>query len=59
MKDTAEEYLKMKVTEAVVTVPAYFTVAQKQATKVAGKIAGLNIKRIINEPTAAAIAFGQ
>ena len=49
----------MKVTEAVVTVPAYFTVAQKQATKVAGKIAGLNIKRIINEPTAAAIAFGQ
>jgi molecular chaperone DnaK len=58
MKQTAEDYLGEKVTEAVVTVPAYFNDAQRQATKDAGKIAGLNIKRIINEPTAAALAYG-
>ncbi len=58
MKQTAEDYLGEKVTEAVVTVPAYFNDAQRQATKDAGKIAGLEIKRIINEPTAAALAYG-
>lgn len=58
MKKTAEDYLGTEVTEAVVTVPAYFNDAQRQATKDAGKIAGLDVKRIINEPTAAALAFG-
>ena len=58
MKSTAEDYLGEEVTEAVVTVPAYFNDSQRQATKDAGKIAGLNVKRIINEPTAAALAFG-
>ena len=58
MKKTAEEYLGESVTEAVVTVPAYFNDAQRQATKDAGKIAGLDVKRIINEPTAAALAYG-
>ena len=58
MKQTAEDYLGEKVTEAVVTVPAYFNDAQRQATKDAGKIAGLDVKRIINEPTAAALAYG-
>jgi molecular chaperone DnaK len=58
MKKTAEDYLGYEVTEAVVTVPAYFNDSQRQATKDAGKIAGLEIKRIINEPTAAALAFG-
>jgi molecular chaperone DnaK len=58
MKSTAEDYLGEKVTEAVVTVPAYFNDSQRQATKDAGKIAGLDIKRIINEPTAAALAYG-
>lgn len=58
MKQTAEDYLGEDVTEAVVTVPAYFNDAQRQATKDAGKIAGLEVKRIINEPTAAALAFG-
>lgn len=58
MKDTAEKYLGEKVTEAVVTVPAYFNDAQRQATKDAGKIAGIDIKRIINEPTAAALSYG-
>ncbi len=58
MKQTAEEYLGEPVTEAVVTVPAYFNDAQRQATKDAGKIAGLNVQRIINEPTAAALAYG-
>ncbi len=58
MKQTAEEYLGEKVEDAVVTVPAYFNDSQRQATKDAGKIAGLNIKRIINEPTAAALAYG-
>lgn len=58
MKKTAEEYLGQEVTEAVVTVPAYFNDAQRQATKEAGEIAGLTIKRIINEPTAAALAYG-
>merc|ERR1712131_368009 len=58
MKKTAEEYLGTEVTHAVVTVPAYFNDAQRQATKDAGTIAGLNIMRIINEPTAAAIAYG-
>ncbi|WP_174891090.1 molecular chaperone DnaK [Candidatus Hamiltonella defensa] len=58
MKKTAEDYLGETVTEAVVTVPAYFNDAQRQATKDAGRIAGLEIKRIINEPTAAAIAYG-
>lgn len=58
MKETAEGYLGSKVGEAVVTVPAYFNDAQRQATKDAGKIAGLNVKRIINEPTAAALAYG-
>ena len=58
MKKTAEDYLGEKVTDAVVTVPAYFNDSQRQATKDAGKIAGLNIARIINEPTAAALAYG-
>ena len=58
MKLTAEEYLGEEVTDAVVTVPAYFNDAQRQATKDAGKIAGLNVQRIINEPTAAALAYG-
>lgn len=58
MKKVAEDYLGEKVTEAVITVPAYFNDAQRQATKDAGKIAGLDVKRIINEPTAAALAFG-
>jgi len=58
MKETAEKYLGSKVTNAVVTVPAYFNDAQRQATKDAGTIAGLNISRVINEPTAAAIAYG-
>lgn len=58
MKQTAEDYLGEKVTEAVITVPAYFNDSQRQATKDAGKIAGLEVKRIINEPTAAALAFG-
>jgi molecular chaperone DnaK len=58
MKKTAEDYLGEAVTEAVVTVPAYFNDAQRQATKDAGRIAGLDVKRIINEPTAAALAFG-
>jgi heat shock protein 1/8 len=58
MKETAEDYLGHPVTDAVVTVPAYFNDAQRQATKDAGTIAGLNVKRIINEPTAAAIAYG-
>lgn len=58
LKQVAEEYLGQKVTEAVITVPAYFNDAQRQATKDAGKIAGLDVKRIINEPTAAALAYG-
>lgn len=58
MKATAEDYLGEKVTDAVITVPAYFNDSQRQATKDAGKIAGLNVKRIINEPTAAALAYG-
>lgn len=58
MKETAEAYLGEKVTEAVITVPAYFNDAQRQATKDAGRIAGLDVKRIINEPTAAALAYG-
>ena len=58
MKKTAEDYLGSEVTEAVITVPAYFNDAQRQATKDAGKIAGLDVKRIINEPTAASLAFG-
>ncbi|MDR1837048.1 MAG: molecular chaperone DnaK, partial [Treponema sp.] len=58
MKKTAEDYLGESVTEAVITVPAYFNDAQRQATKDAGKIAGLDVKRIINEPTAASLAFG-
>ena len=58
LKKTAEDYLGATVTEAVITVPAYFNDAQRQATKDAGKIAGLNVRRIINEPTAAALAYG-
>ena len=58
LKSDAEAYLGQPVTEAVITVPAYFTDAQRQATKDAGKIAGLDVKRIINEPTAAALAYG-
>jgi molecular chaperone DnaK len=58
MKKTAEDYLGHPVTEAVITVPAYFNDSQRQATKDAGRIAGLEVKRIINEPTAAALAFG-
>ena len=58
MKKTAEDYLGSEVTEAVITVPAYFSDAQRQATKEAGEIAGLNVRRIVNEPTAAALAYG-
>ncbi|MCY3851953.1 MAG: Hsp70 family protein, partial [Gammaproteobacteria bacterium] len=58
MKQTAEEYLGEEVTEAVITVPAYFNDSQRQATKDAGRIAGLEVRRIINEPTAAALAYG-
>src|SRR5690625_6384896 len=58
MKQTAEDYLGEPVTEAVITVPAYFNDRQRKATKDAGQIAGLEVKRIINEPTAAALAFG-
>src|SRR3989344_334235 len=58
MKKTAEDYLGHEVSEAVITVPAYFNDAQRQATKEAGEIAGLKVKRIINEPTAAALAYG-
>ena len=58
MKKVAEDYLRQDVTEAVITVPAYFSDSQRQATKEAGKIAGLDVKRIINEPTAAALAYG-
>ena len=58
MKETAEAHLGEKVTQAVITVPAYFNDAQRQATKDAGKIAGLEVLRIINEPTAAALAYG-
>src|SRR5271156_100592 len=58
MKETAEAYLGETVTEAVITVPAYFNDSQRQATKDAGRISGLNVKRIINEPTAAALAYG-
>jgi molecular chaperone DnaK len=58
MKKTAEDYLGQTVTDAVITVPAYFNDQQRQATKEAGEIAGLNVKRIINEPTAAALAYG-
>ena len=58
MKKTAEEFLDQEVTEAVITVPAYFNDAQRQATKEAGEIAGLKVRRIINEPTAAALAYG-
>ena len=58
LKGYAEEYLGEKVDKAVITVPAYFNDAQRQATKDAGRIAGLEVKRIINEPTAAALAYG-
>ena len=58
LKSTAEEYLNEPVTEAIVTVPAYFDDSQRQATKDAGRIAGLDVRRIINEPTAAALAYG-
>src|SRR5207302_4908033 len=58
MKKTAEDYLGEPVTEAVITVPGYFNDSQRQATKDAGRIAGLEVKRIINEPTAAALAYG-
>ena len=58
MKKTAEDYLGAEVTDAVITVPAYFNDAQRQATKEAGEIAGLNVRRIVNEPTAAALAYG-
>jgi molecular chaperone DnaK len=58
MKQTAEDYLGEKVTDAVITVPAYFNDSQRQATKDAGRIAGLNVLRIINEPTAASLAYG-
>ncbi len=58
MRDTAEDYLGEKITDAVITVPAYFNDSQRQATKDAGRIAGLNVQRIINEPTAAALAYG-
>lgn len=58
MKETAEAYLGKTVNNAVVTVPAYFNDSQRQATKDAGKISGLNVLRIINEPTAAALAYG-
>lgn len=58
MKESAESYLGMPVTQAVITVPAYFNDSQRQATKDAGVIAGIDVRRIINEPTAAAIAYG-
>ena len=58
MKDIAEDYLGAEVEDAVVTVPAYFNDSQRQATRDAGTIAGLNVKKIINEPTAAALAYG-
>src|SRR6185437_1943669 len=58
LRKAAEDYLGQSVTEAVITVPAYFNDAQRQATKDAGKIAGLDVKRIVNEPTAAALAYG-
>ena len=58
LKKQAEDYLGAKVTDAVITVPAYFNDSQRQATKDAGKIAGLNVRRIINEPTAASLAYG-
>ncbi len=58
MKKTAEDYLRQEVTDAVITVPAYFSDSQRQATKEAGQIAGLNVQRIVNEPTAAALAYG-
>jgi molecular chaperone DnaK (HSP70) len=58
MKKTAEDYLGQEVTDAVITVPAYFSDSQRQATKEAGQIAGLNVRRIVNEPTAAALAYG-
>ena len=58
MKDIAESFIGKEVKHAVITVPAYFNDAQRQATKDAGKIAGLNVERIINEPTAASIAYG-
>ena len=58
MKETAEKYLGQAVTKAVITVPAYFNDSQRQATKDAGKIAGLEVLRIINEPTAASLAYG-
>jgi molecular chaperone DnaK (HSP70) len=58
MKETADSYLGKPCTSAVVTVPAYFNDSQRQATKDAGKISGLDVKRIINEPTAAALAYG-
>ena len=58
MKKTAEDYLGQEVTDAVITVPAYFSDSQRQATKEAGQIAGLNVQRIVNEPTAAALAYG-
>ena len=58
MKKTAEEYLGQEVSEAVITVPAYFNDSQRQATKEAGEVAGLKVRRIINEPTAAALAYG-
>ena len=58
LRDSAEAYLGEKITKAVITVPAYFNDAQRQATKNAGKIAGLEVERIINEPTAAALAYG-
>jgi len=58
MKETAEAYLGRKISQAVITVPAYFNDSQRQATKDAGRIAGLTVDRIINEPTAAALAFG-
>ena len=58
MKKTAEDYLGQEVTDAVITVPAYFSESQRQATKEAGEIAGLNVRRIVNEPTAASLAYG-
>ena len=58
LKSTAESYLGEKVTKAVITVPAYFNDSERQATKDAGRIAGLEVERIINEPTAAALAYG-
>ena len=58
LKSAAEEYLGESITEAVITVPAYFNDSQRQATKDAGKIAGLEVKRLVNEPTAAALAYG-